>query len=172
MEAGSSNSCFRSDRHGGGRRMPVGPNRRKKYPFRNWSRMLSAIYRLAKSGSVSLSRSIDLNHFHDVLIATSFNTPPLVLHLHQPTTAKPDDQSDDPHISPLCRGRARLSTRRSRDNLECISLPINSDRPRIRTFVTNEFSFRYRMEQQRKESIMLFFSTLVYSLNTYSLQLL
>lgn len=45
----SSNSCFRSDRHGGGRRMPVGPDRRKKYPFRNWSRMLSAIYRPAKS---------------------------------------------------------------------------------------------------------------------------
>lgn len=161
MEAGSSNSCFRSDRHGGGRRMPVGPDRRKKYPFRNWSRMLSAIYRLAKS--VSLSRSIDLNRFHDVLIATSFNTPPLALHLHQPTTAKPDDQSGDPHISPLCRGRARLPTRRG--NLESISSPVNSDHTRIPYFCDcNEFSSRNRMEQQRKESIMLLFFVLSYIL--------
>lgn len=93
------------------------PDRRKKYPFRNWSRMLSAIYRLAKS-AVSLSRLIDLNRFHDVLIATSFNTP-FGLGSRQPTV-KPNDQSGDPYISPFV-AVALVFRQTPCSNHECVS---------------------------------------------------
>lgn len=112
----SSNSCFRSDAMAEGE-YAGRPDRRKKYPFRNWSRMLSAIYRPAKS-AVSLSRSIDLNHFHDVLITTSFSAP-FGVGSRQPT-AKPDDQSGDPYISPFV-AVALVFRHAPCSNRECVS---------------------------------------------------
>lgn len=94
--------------------------------------MLSAIYRLAKSAG-SLSRSIGLNRFHDVLIATSFSRLPRC-----PTESRRSISRRSIYFSPLWRSpRSYFDTRRVAIT-NAFRIDGNSDDPRnlnVRTYV-------------------------------------